>query len=215
MNERLESLLEKLRRRQGASVPDLAAKALTLAGETAAAAVALRACDTVGRGARAIGGRPIIRNEGQIQIGKDLGITSRWMPAELTTGPEGKITIGDDAQINFGTLVSARKRVTIGDRVMIGNHCIVADTELPGTPPVGDDTPREVVIGDDVWLAVRVTVLPGSRIGAGAIVTAGSVVSGEIPARCGRRGDSGARPARRAAGSGAAPREHERGDEAP
>ena len=33
-----------------------------------------------------------------------------------------------------------------------------------------------------MWLAVRVTVLPGSKIGAGAVISAGSVVDGEIPA---------------------------------
>jgi acetyltransferase-like isoleucine patch superfamily enzyme len=39
-----------------------------------------------------------------------------------------------------------------------------------------------VEIGDGVWLAARVTVLPGSRIGAGAVIAAGSVVAGDIPA---------------------------------
>ena len=33
------------------------------------------------------------------------------------------------------------------------------------------------------WLASRVTVLPGSRIGSGAVVSAGSIVSGTIPPR--------------------------------
>jgi acetyltransferase-like isoleucine patch superfamily enzyme len=67
---------------------------------------------------------------------------------------------------------------------MIGNYCIVADTEIPGIgdPPGGPQIePRPVDIGDGAWLAARVTVLPGSRIGAGAVVAAGSVVSGEIP----------------------------------
>ena len=39
-----------------------------------------------------------------------------------------------------------------------------------------------IEIGDDVWLAGRVMVRPGSRIGAGAVIGAGSVVDGEIPA---------------------------------
>ena len=38
-----------------------------------------------------------------------------------------------------------------------------------------------IEIGDDVWLAGRVMVRPGSRIGAGAVIGAGSVVDG-IPA---------------------------------
>src|SRR6185503_13016311 len=39
-----------------------------------------------------------------------------------------------------------------------------------------------ITIEDDVWLAGRVSVLRGSRIGRGSVITAGSVVSGEIPA---------------------------------
>lgn len=49
--------------------------------------------------------------------------------------------------------------------------------------PVTDQTMKEddVFIGNDVWLATRVIVLPGTRIGDGSIVAAGSVVKGEIP----------------------------------
>jgi acetyltransferase-like isoleucine patch superfamily enzyme len=39
-----------------------------------------------------------------------------------------------------------------------------------------------VVIEDDVWLARQVVVLPGTTIGRGTVVGAGSVVKGEIPA---------------------------------
>jgi acetyltransferase-like isoleucine patch superfamily enzyme len=38
-----------------------------------------------------------------------------------------------------------------------------------------------VVIGDDVFIGTRVTVLPGSTIGSGSVIGAGSVVSGNIP----------------------------------
>jgi acetyltransferase-like isoleucine patch superfamily enzyme len=68
---------------------------------------------------------------------------------------------------------------------MVGNYCIVADTETPGIgDPAGGSSiePRAVEIGEGAWLAARVTVLPGARIGAGAVIAAGSVVAGEIPA---------------------------------
>ena len=41
---------------------------------------------------------------------------------------------------------------------------------------------HNVEIGDDVWLAVRVTLMPGSKIGKGSVIGAGSIVCGEIPA---------------------------------
>jgi acetyltransferase-like isoleucine patch superfamily enzyme len=39
-----------------------------------------------------------------------------------------------------------------------------------------------IVIGDGVWIASRVTVLPGVTIGDGAVVAAGSVVASDVPA---------------------------------
>ncbi|GAA5056475.1 CatB-related O-acetyltransferase [Nocardia callitridis] len=39
----------------------------------------------------------------------------------------------------------------------------------------------DTVIGNDVWLGYGVTVMPGVRIGHGAIVAAGSVVTADVP----------------------------------
>jgi acetyltransferase-like isoleucine patch superfamily enzyme len=67
---------------------------------------------------------------------------------------------------------------------MVGNYCIIADTDTPGIgepAPAPFGEPRSVNIGDGAWLAARVTVLPGAQIGAGAVIAAGSVVSGHIP----------------------------------
>lgn len=40
----------------------------------------------------------------------------------------------------------------------------------------------EVAIGRNVWIGDKVTVLPGVHIGDGAIIGAGSVVTGDVPA---------------------------------
>jgi acetyltransferase-like isoleucine patch superfamily enzyme len=41
-----------------------------------------------------------------------------------------------------------------------------------------------VIIEDNVWLAARVVVLKGVRIGRGSVVGVGSVVTRDIPAGC-------------------------------
>ena len=40
---------------------------------------------------------------------------------------------------------------------------------------------RTVVSGDDVWSGTRVIILPGVKIGSGAVIAAGAVVSRNVP----------------------------------
>lgn len=96
----------------------------------------------------------------------------------------------------------------LGDRLIIGKFCAIAKgvefimnganhrmcsaTTYPfnimgggweAFSPSLDDLPLkgDTVVGNDVWIGQNVTVLPGSRIGDGAVIGANSVVSGEIP----------------------------------
>ncbi|RYY35718.1 MAG: CatB-related O-acetyltransferase [Sphingobacteriaceae bacterium] len=39
----------------------------------------------------------------------------------------------------------------------------------------------EVIIGHDVWIGAQVVVLPGCKIGTGAVVAAGAVVTKDVP----------------------------------
>ncbi len=143
----------------------------------------LRQCDQVGANTRTFW-RPIVQNRGRIVLGAHVRINSNWAPVELASGPNGVIDIGDGVYLNYGSMISAHQHVRIGANAMIGNYCIVADTETPGIqdPPGGPSIePRPVEIGEGAWLAARVTVLPGARIGARAVIAAGSVVAGDIP----------------------------------
>jgi len=143
----------------------------------------LRNCDVVGRNTRTYW-RPHIENRGRIVIGNNVRLNSHWVPVELVTGPEGVIDLADGVYLNYGTLVSAHRRVKIGVDVMVGNYSIIADTDVPGIgdPPGRPPLPAaEIVIEDGAWLAARVTILPGTRIGAKAVIAAGSVVVGDIP----------------------------------
>ena len=178
----MTSLGEKLRDHRGEGPFRLAGRGLTWARQSLSAALWLRGCDRVGRDAR-INRRPHIVNRGSIEIGDGVRINSTWAPVALVTGPDGSLRIGDGVFLNYGTLVSAFANVSIGNRVMVGNYGIIGDTELPGLPVTAQAgcAAEPIEIGDGAWLAARVTVLPGARIGAGSIVGAGSVVTGDIP----------------------------------
>jgi len=181
MRQQAANLFKMLERHRGDSLSALAAEAVSLAQDTMRTAIWLRHCDEVRDGVRCAG-PVVVKNQGRISIARRVRFKSVWSPIEISTGPDAELTIGEEAFINYGVLISARKRVTIGRGVMIGNHSIISDTEYPG-PLEGPalEEPRPIVIEDGAWLAVRVVVLPGTKIGANSVISAGSVVSGEIP----------------------------------
>lgn len=101
--------------------------------------------------------------------------------------PESRISIGNDCQIcNHFTAIAEGEGIEIGDRVLVGTQVSVFDSDfheidperrLGGTPKTG-----KVVIGDNVWIGDRVTILKGSKIGQNTVVAAGAVVAGVFPA---------------------------------
>jgi len=146
------------------------------------ARTALKTCNRVGTNAR-VAGRMRVENHGVIVIGNYLNINSSWVPTELVAGREGRIEIGDDILINFGTVIAAGKGVSICSGSMIGPHCIISDVDIPETAvEAGLGTAKPIQIGKNVWLAGRVTVRPGVTIGDGAVVVAGSIVESDVPA---------------------------------
>jgi FkbH-like protein len=178
MRALVANILDKIARHRGESLLGVASKAVRFAEQAARANISLAGCE-LGVGVRCVG-RVVAKPGGRIVLGNDVRLNAPWNPIVLRSEPGAEVKIGDDCDINYGTLIAARKRVTIGNRVMMGNHCIVADYDEPSSG-AGSSEPQPIEIGDGAWLAVRVTVLPGAKIGAGAVITAGSVVSGEIP----------------------------------
>ena len=78
--------------------------------------------------------------------------------------------------------------VRIGKDVMMGTNCIIYTrnhaTNRLDIPmwKQGFCEVKPVYIEDDVWIGGRVTILPGVRIGTGAVIGAASVVTKDIPA---------------------------------
>jgi FkbH-like protein len=172
-----------LRRDSHIGLGDLIRRGVSLASQSAAAKLLLGQCSSVGAGARVIG-RVRIENHGAIDIGSGFMLNGRFMPVELLTGPGGKLEIGDEVWLNYGCVISARQSVVIKARAHMGPHCIVADEEVPegwARNASTEDLAKPVEIGEDVWLAGRVTIMPGVKIGAGTVVTAGSIVQGDLP----------------------------------
>ncbi len=95
-----------------------------------------------------------------------------------------KTVIGNNVKFN-GLHISGNGEVQIGNNVVIGfESLIISDTHnYTGTklPYDGTYISKKTVISDFAWIGARVIILPGSKIGEGAIIQAGAVVHGEIP----------------------------------
>src|SRR4051812_33860631 len=178
MNRLLSNILQSLQRDSGLPIAARVTKGVRYATAIASAPVWLHECTRVGRRPRTMG-RPRIDNRGSIEIGDDAVLNSTFSPVDLSAGEGARIELGNRVAINFGSSITARALVKLGDRVSLGPYCILSDSDLPAGGEGGE--PQPIEIGDDVWLAGRVTVLPGTKIGKGSVITAGSIVSGVIP----------------------------------
>lgn len=100
--------------------------------------------------------------------------------------PHSGITIGRDSLIGEYTVIRGQGGVTIGDRVytspftqIIAVNHVFAD---PTRPFVEQGITAEgIIIEDDVWLGASAIVTDGVRIGRGAVVAAGAVVTSDVP----------------------------------
>lgn len=92
-----------------------------------------------------------------------------------------KIYVGDRNVLNFGCLFDGRRYpIRIGNDVSIGPEAAILTLGHDPQSPDFADRGGEVVIGDKAWICFRAIVLPGVKIGEGAVVAAGAVVSRDV-----------------------------------
>jgi maltose O-acetyltransferase len=98
--------------------------------------------------------------------------------------PCADISIGTFTLISGSVHMDIGAPLKIGSRVRIGHDVSLLTVDHRVGPEAMRSGKRKfgaIEIGDGAWLASRVVVLPGIRIGAGAIVAAGSVVTRDVP----------------------------------
>jgi acetyltransferase-like isoleucine patch superfamily enzyme len=149
-------------------------------------------CDRVGTRLRLYGPAPPIMGNGHIEIGDRVEILApgSWIVGLGLPAP-AHLSIGDHVRIGPHNIICAATRVSIGNHCRTGPYVSIYDTDVHpldadlrrleyGTIAAAASAP--VIIEDDVWLGVGVTVLKGVTIGRGAIVGAGAVVTRDVPA---------------------------------
>jgi acetyltransferase-like isoleucine patch superfamily enzyme len=135
---------------------------------------------------------------GQREDALVIGSHSTMEGVHFAVGREGRIRIGNYCYFTNVVLL-CELELSIGNYVMLGWNTTVADTDFhPLEPaeriadaitcsPLAEGRPRPqiarrpVVIEDDVWIGPSATILKGVRIGRGAFIEAGSLVTRDVP----------------------------------
>lgn len=99
------------------------------------------------------------------------------------------IEIGRRVFINTGNIFlnSPKDGIKIGDFVNIAPECIFLTSNYDYSDwrkPMNYSSKtiyKPIEVGDDVWVGARSVILPGVKIGRGAIVAAGAVVTKNVP----------------------------------
>ena len=92
-----------------------------------------------------------------------------------------------EAHMNVGTTIICANKMTLGQVVNTGRGVFIFDSDHH---PIYDgngsriNESKPVIIGDNVWIGLKSTILKGAFIESGAVIGAHSLVSGNIPGNC-------------------------------
>jgi len=131
-------------------------------------------------------GSPLV--DGGVSLGRGCAIARG---AQIANG----VRLGDFSYVNCGVVLASGELgrfCSIGPYAIIGmqehptsflstSHMLYGPHNLFGTPSEWDSSPDPPRIGSDVWIGAFSFVRQGVRIGHGAVVGAGAVVTRDVP----------------------------------
>lgn len=121
---------------------------------------------------------------GPVRLGERTWVGSETL---LRTGQSGAITIGPLSSVGIRCEFTAYVAdIHIGSHVMIASDCRFFSYDHGTEPGVIMQkqklkTKGDIVIEDDVWVGTNAIILSGVRIGKGAVIGAGAVVTKPVP----------------------------------
>lgn len=129
-----------------------------------------------------VNGRLVLKGPGRVVFGDDVIVERVVTP--WTYSADALIEVGSHCYLN-GTRFGCEQLIRVGDYAILGDasifdtdfHSVRSDRRNPDAPV----RVLPVVIGDNVWVATSVGILPGTTIGRNSVVGFGAVCSGPYP----------------------------------
>lgn len=111
-----------------------------------------------------------------------------WIEAPIHIDYGTNVQLGANVFINFNCTILDTCLVTIGARTVVGPNVSFFAGTHPLDPAIrngtkGPEYGKEIHVGEDCWIGGNAIILPGIRIGQGATIGAGSVVTRVCEAR--------------------------------
>jgi carbonic anhydrase/acetyltransferase-like protein (isoleucine patch superfamily) len=147
-------------------------------------------CTRYGRGLRTGVYVHWVQGKGDILIGDDVlvdGKCSLTFASRFAERPT--LEIGDRTGIGHGCALTVARRITIGRDCRIAGGVHMFDSSghpsdpaarRAGAAPSPEDV-RPITLGDNVWVGRNAMIFPGVTVGEGSVVSAGAVVTSDVP----------------------------------
>ena len=91
------------------------------------------------------------------------------------------IQIGEDTIVGSDVFLDGRASLKVGNHVDIASEVMIYNSQHDLESNSFEAIVKPVEVGDYVFIGPRVIILPGVKIGKGAVAAAGAVISKDVP----------------------------------
>ena len=113
--------------------------------------------------------------------GNDIDKSFELLPPFYTDFGQN-IKVGQDVFINSGCTFMDRGGITLEDHVLIAPKVNLVTTNHPISPSNRRSTiSKPIYIKKRAWIGIAATIMPGVTVGENSIVSAGAVVTKDVP----------------------------------
>lgn len=121
----------------------------------------------------------------RVGFGIGPGTAIRGMP-RVNGGPAlyANLIVGAGCLLHVDCTLDLEEQIVIGDRVTVGHQAMILTSSHeigPKEHRAGEVMRAPVTVGDGAWLGPRSIILPGVKVGAGAVVAPGALVNKDVP----------------------------------